>query len=115
MSKLAPAIVGAVKQVLGYMTKRQYAELVALTNGARITEEEIERAIAGYGRRLVLPPDSAYELMDVIEVRGSTPRRWSVVMPLWTAEEGRSDLSIQLTLNEGPSGIQVELDDIRVL
>jgi hypothetical protein len=52
--------------------------------------------------------------MDVIEVRGSTPRRWSVAMPLWTAR--RSFRSImELTLIEEPSGIQVELDDIRVL
>jgi hypothetical protein len=115
MSASVPAVVGAVKKVFGHMAKRQYAELVALSNGVRITEEEIERAITGYGRRLVLPPDNAYELMNAIEIRGSTPRRWSAVMPLWTAEEGRSDLSMELTLNEGPSGIQVELDDIRVL
>ena len=40
---------------------------------------------------------------------------WSVVIDLWTAEEGRSDLSLEATLIEAPSELLVQIDDIHVL
>ena len=36
-------------------------------------------------------------------------------MNLWTAEEKRSDLSLELTLTEIEGGHVIELDDIHVL
>ena len=36
-------------------------------------------------------------------------------MPLWTKEEGRSDLSIEVTVIKETSGFKIELDDIHVL
>ena len=42
------------------------------------------------------------------------PPAWSVVMTLWTEEEGRSDLSIVLTVTQLEDGFDVTLDDIHV-
>jgi len=36
-------------------------------------------------------------------------------MSLWTAEEGRSDLSLELTITESGNGYLIEVDDIHVL
>jgi hypothetical protein len=36
-------------------------------------------------------------------------------MPLWTKEEGRSDLTLELTVTMGANDTQIELDDIHVL
>ena len=73
------------------------------------------KAINDYGRKLVLPPEDVFELMDVVEVRNAQPQQWSVAMPLWTREEGRSDLSIGVTVIADEDGYSVELDDIHVL
>jgi hypothetical protein len=73
------------------------------------------RAINQYGRQFVMPPEDAFEFMVVIEVRDTQPRRWSVAMPLWTREEGRSDLSLELTIIRGKESFEIELDDIHVL
>lgn len=108
-------ILSATKNVLDHLVRGEYAQLEALTNGVRLREEQIRSAIRQYGRQLVSPPESAYASLDIVEVRGSRPRRWSVTIPVWTAEEGRSDLSVELTVIEQPSGIQIELDDIHVL
>jgi hypothetical protein len=43
------------------------------------------------------------------------PGQWWVVLPLWTREEGMSDLSLQATVTESRGGIVVVIDDIRVL
>ena len=36
-------------------------------------------------------------------------------MPLWTQEEGRSDLTVGMTIIEQQNNFVVELDDIHVL
>jgi hypothetical protein len=71
-------------------------------------------AIADYGRHLVSPPDSAFGFMDVVETLNVQPPRWSVVMPLWTQEEGRSDLSLELTIIREDDSFRVQLDDIHI-
>jgi hypothetical protein len=52
--------------------------------------------------------------MDSIQVRGATQPRWSVTMPVWTKEEGRSDLTAELTIIDRGNGFAVEFDDLHV-
>jgi hypothetical protein len=61
---------------------------------------QISEAISKYGRTLV-PPDSdewwpLVEITPVVE----EPGKLHVAAPLWTAEEGRSDLTLELWLTE---------------
>ncbi len=78
----------------------------------RLRASDVERTIAEYGRTLVPPPMDADGLMDVVPV--GTGNAWHVMTPLWTAEEGRSDLSARLTVVCGSDGTHVELDDVLV-
>jgi hypothetical protein len=89
--------------------------LEKLTGGMRLDEEEIRKAVTDYGRILITPPNSAFELMDVIKVKSAETPRWSITMPLWTQEEGRSDLSMELTVTEQKDGYKIKLDDLHVL
>jgi len=104
-----------VRQIIDLLVAKKYAELASLTHGVRLPVEEIGSAVADYGRELVSVPEDAFGLMDVVEVKNALPRRWAVTMPLWTQEEGRSDLSVELTLIESGTSFIVELDDIHVL
>lgn len=104
-----------LRQVIEHLVAGRWAELEALTGGKRLTAREMAEVIAEYGRKLVLPPGDALRLMDVVEVRNAQPKQWSVTMPLWTQEEGRSDLSISVTLIAQEEGFKIELDDIHVL
>jgi len=57
-----------------------------------------------------------FENLDVIEVEGARPRQWSVNVDLWTVEEGRSDLTLEITLRENEKEIyDVEIEGIHVL
>jgi hypothetical protein len=38
-----------------------------------------------------------------------------VVVPLWTREEGMSDLSLEATITESADGVMVVIDNIGVL
>ena len=108
-------LISKTKQVLDLLVERRFEDLELLTGGIRLSKNEIANAISNYGRHLVIPPTEGLRLMDIIEVRNSNPRRWSVVVPFWTIEEGRSDLSLELTLIEKDKILKVELDDIHVL
>ena len=104
-----------IRQVIEYLATGRFVELEKLTKGQRLSAQEMARAIGEYGMELVLPPDYAFELMDVVEVRDAKPPQWSVAMPLWTREEGRSDLSVEVTLITDAEGFRIEIDDIHVL
>ncbi len=75
--------------------------------------QAIQGAIRDYGRTLVPVPDHSYDSIDVVPIK-SVRSAWSVRLHLWTAEEGESDLSVELTILEG-DGLTIELDDIHVL
>lgn len=104
-----------VSEIIRLLVERQFKQLETLTNGVRLPAEQIQTAVDQYGRTLVVPPSDAFKLMDVVEVHGRHPSQWSITMPLWTKEEGRSDLSIELTITQGTEKFHIELDDIHVL
>ena len=107
-------LVDPVAQVLGLLATKEYGELERLTQGVRLSAQEVAKAVADYGRTLIIPPAEAFNLMEVAQIRGSSPQRWSITMPVWTKEEGRSDLSIEMTLTDHGSGLGIEIDDLHV-
>jgi len=104
-----------VAHVLSLLARKEYAELAKLTNQVRLSEQDITRAVADYGRTLVEPPDDAFNFLNIVQVYGSHALRWSITMPVWTKEEGRSDLSVELTVTDHGNDFSIELDDIHVL
>ena len=60
-----------------------------------------------------LPPEGR-DLADAVRV-GGQPELWSVIIPLWTEAEGRSDLSLEATIEDRPEGPVVEIGNIHVL
>ncbi len=112
---MAAALRDPVRRIVEALAAKDYSQAATITNGIRLPEDQIRGAIEDYGRTLVMPPDDAFDDMDVVQVTGATPSQWSVRMSLWTEEEGRSDLSIELTLKESGGDFVVELDDLHVL
>jgi hypothetical protein len=104
-----------VNRVLTLLIARQYGDVEIMTNGVRLDAEEIGRAIDEYGRQLIMPPPEGYRLMEAVNVKNARPSRWSIAMPLWTREEGRSDLTLEMTVIEQQNGFCIQLEDLHVL
>jgi hypothetical protein len=105
-----------IHRIVTMLTQSDYDELERLTKGRRLTATEISEGVHEYGRTLVMLPEHAFENLNIIEVEGAKPREWSVQLNLWTAEEGQSDLTLELTLKETRKEIyNVEIDNIHVL
>ncbi|MCW6005678.1 hypothetical protein K1W54_13980 [Micromonospora sp. CPCC 205371] len=112
-----PTVQAALHAVLGLLVDGEYETLEAMTQGKHLSATEMREAIESYGRTLIQPP--AGELppdTDVFLVEGSSPRRLVAVMPLMTKEEGVSDLTVEMTLNElAPRIWLTEIDNIHVM
>ena len=104
-----------VRQIIELLVAGEYEHVARITRGERLSAGAIEETIRDYGRTLIMPPDTAFEQLDVVRVKDAWPPCWSVRSALWTAEEQRSDLSIELTLTETKGGYVITLDDIHVL
>ena len=102
-----------VRTIYALLLNRQYQQIETLTEGIRLTAQEIEELISDYGRNLASYPEKVE--FDVIEITGYDPRSWSVVAPVYTIE-GLSDLSIEMTLSQkGADILKIKLDSIHVL
>jgi hypothetical protein len=80
-------------------------------------DSDLSMWIRNYGDRgatIVPLPDEAWAEADAWPV-DARPGQWRVVLPLWTREEGMSDLSLEATVSESPGGVMVVIEDIHVL
>ena len=108
-----------VLQLVRLLVKNDYQALQKLAGGERYATREnlddLKASIDEYGATFVLPPDSEFESTSIYEVEDSSPRRWAIVMSLWTKEEGRSDLSLEAAITEGADHYAIELENIHVM
>jgi hypothetical protein len=103
------------RELVNDLARGSYQSVLQRCVKSRLTIEDIRRVIGEYGRTLVTPPVDAYSHLDAVEVAGSIPETWSVRVPLWTKEEGPSDLTLELAIALRDDGPTVELDDLHVL
>ncbi len=108
------SLAAGVRAVIGLLVECRYADLARLAQG-RMSAPDIARAIEDYGKTVTACPEPIEELLDLIELHHTARPTWSVVVPVFTQEGGRSDLSLELTVTETSSGrYDVMLDNCRV-
>ena len=108
-----PALISEVQRLVRDLSCGRYAEIVADGRGGRLTAPEFSAAIRDYDGRLVPLPDEAIALITAYPHAGSDA--CSLDVPLWTEEEGRSDLTLLLTVRRQMGRYCLIVDDLRVL
>lgn len=104
----------AIRQLIDDLVGRRYDAIAADGRIGRLTPEELDRAVADYPGTLIALPAEALDDVDIYP-RIGIPGRAKVDVDLWTAEEGKSDLTLSLTLEEGPEGVTISIEDLHVL
>lgn len=104
----------AICALVDALVRGAYAELEQDGRSGRLTAAHLRDAIATYGRTLIPLPDEAIRHMDVYPYTAD-PQVLTVDIPLWTEEEGLSDLTLRLTAEILDSMILVRIEDIHVL
>ena len=104
-----------VKSLVGLLVTGEWPELGRMVSGSRLSIDDMRLAVAHYGRTLTMPPREAFDRLDVVDVVATPQRTVSVRFPLWTLEEGCSDLELVLTVTEGADGLwHARVDDVLV-
>ena len=102
-----------IRYVVGLLAAGDYNALERISEGNRLSADELRQAVEDYGRT-VLP--SPVECEEPAAVTDAEPQSWWVDVGLHTAEEGRSDLTLSLTLIDSPEALYgVQVDDLHVL
>ena len=104
-----------VRTIIRLLVRGDYEQAAAVTPGSRIGAEGLRGAILEYGRTLAEPGPGWWAFVDVVPIR-HTPGMVHVAAPLWTIEEGRSDLTLELWSREDLPGLMhSEILDLHVL
>jgi hypothetical protein len=103
-----------VFDLLDKIARKDYDAVVSRCIPSRLTAADIARVVSEYGKTVVSPPRDRYEGLSVVAVTGAA-QTWSIAAPLWTAEEGRSDLTLEVTLSISDQDVVVEIDGLHVL
>lgn len=103
-NELAARLVTATRIAVGLLVRAEYDALAALTRNRLLSARQLRHAVEDYGRQLVEPPESVWRELDVVRAEGDSSPTFNVVFPLWTSEEGESDLTLELQLSEDVGG-----------
>jgi len=113
---MTEALRTAVSAIVGLLVDGSYDVVEAMTRGRRLSAESLREVIEGYGRTLAPIPASSLDHLDIVRIEASEPPAFHVVAALWTEEEGRSDLSLELRLTDLYGGAyDTEVLDLHVL
>lgn len=113
---MTEALRTAVSAIVGLLVDGSYDVVEAMTRGRRLSAASLREAVDGYARTLVPVPPASLDGLDVVRIEGSGPAAFHVVVELWTQEEGRSDLSLELRLTDLYGGAyDIEVLDLHVL
>lgn len=107
----------AVQTVLGLLAEKQYQALANLTAPGpdHLQAEDIQRTMETYPGTARMPNEDELRF-EVVEVEGLSPRQFSVDAPVFTVEEGRSDLTARMTVvDEDGEDYQVVFYDVWVM
>jgi hypothetical protein len=103
-----------VIDLLVLLADGDYPSVMERSGGAGMTSRELQEIIRDYGRKVIAPP-ADYACISIVECEATAVPTWSVEADLWTAEEGRSDLTLSMTIAFGPHGPAIQIDNLHVL
>lgn len=105
-----------LRKIVALLVTQNFGTVDECSHGVRLTSEEIRQAVVDYGRKLIMPPDSAFAELDAVQVVYAAHPTWSIRFNLWTEEEGRSDLTLECSvIDRGGEALDVEIDNLHVL
>ena len=117
------AIKESVRMITNLLAMGEWQAIENMTDGRRLSSDDLRSAVVEYGGTLVPIPDFELARLEIVHVspRGLKSFRFSrsrqmfaVAVPLWTKEEGRSDLFLELSLSEEDGLFEIEIDNLHV-
>jgi hypothetical protein len=97
-----------VQDILG----GNYEDIVLRKENGRIDINDLENVIKEYNKTIIPLPEEAFSIAELYKINDN---QIDIYIPLWTKEEGRSDLTLFLSCYNTNETLTVEINDLRVL
>mgnify|MGYP000884154324 CR=1 FL=1 len=107
-------LLDAIRNLVADLARGRLDEIEADGRAGRLSASELLSAIRDYGRTLLPLPDEAVSLIDIFPSDHDSTKSFLDV-PLWTVEEGRSDLTLSLVATREVDEYRLEISDLHVL
>ena len=91
-------LAAVVRRIVNTISDGDFENVIAQCSTSRLSADDLQSVFKDYGRSFIRPPENAYENLDAVAIQNATTATWSVRAPLWSQEEGRSDLTVELTI-----------------
>ena len=104
----------AVVDLLGALGRSDFAAVQQMTGGVRFSADSLRATIKRFGKTPAEPPGNIASHFNTRPVPMTQEPTWSIGVPLWTKEEGRSEIEIRVRVVEAAAGVKVMLDAVRV-
>lgn len=110
------ALETATRIIVSLLARADYLAIERITRSRRFNAGQLQAAVDEYGRTLVEPSTGWWEEVTVTPIDAGDRASFHIAAPLWTAEEGRSDLTLELRLVESDAEIyESEVLNLHVL
>ena len=104
-----------LKNLVILLVMSKYKEIIKNKENGRLTEEEIKTAINSYPGVISLPPDSAYNSINIYAIYDDKTQARNIEFDLWY-DNKVSDLTLEAVVYKTESGkFCIAIDDIHVL
>ena len=102
-----------IEQIQNYvacLANKDYQATQELTLSDSVPVQDIQRRMEEYGNEIIPLPTNAFDLAQVYQV---TDKQIDIFLPLWSREEGRSDLTLCLSCIKEEN--KIKINDLEVL
>jgi hypothetical protein len=106
-------LAASIERLVANLAAGRFDEAVAAGRSPRLSSADLERGIGEYGRTLVPLPAGWQEFAWRYGVAAGPTS--AIDVDLWTEEEGRSDLTLQLNAWRNGGEWVLDITDLRVL
>ena len=104
-----------VRAVIWQLVSKDYEGLVKRYPKSQMTADEIRAGIEQYPATFIMPPTSGYEkFLHRYQIENVDYPAWHIDAPLWSEQEGRSDLEIHLRIEFIDEAPQITIRNVRV-
>ena len=111
---MTAALKNELERLISDLVAGHYSALELDGRAGSIPAQALHEMIGEYGRTLVSIPEEGWGLIEEYPI-GADSTEIGLDVPLWSAEEGRSDLTLLVTATRDGDDWKLQIDDLRVL
>jgi hypothetical protein len=110
------AFISVIRTIVDCLAVEDYEGALETAPTTRMSAQNLADSIKDYGARIVPIPEHGLRQLEMTRVETAEISTWHVSVPIWTVEEGRSDLTLELWVKHLGHGLYgAEMLDLHVL